>query len=201
LIVAAGSVALAGCMGALSKSPPEKQRYFLTVERPEGTGQKGRGLLRVHRVRVSPVFERKGFVYRTGESTFEHDFYNEFFSAPTVMLRRVTTEWLGASNVFAGVISAREPGDPDWVLEARASRLYADIRESDSPVAVLHMEFAVINARSPKLAVVFEKQYRTNIPTARASPEAFVEGWTEGLTQILTGLEADLRKSFGRRRR
>jgi ABC-type uncharacterized transport system auxiliary subunit len=191
---------LAGCMGALSKSPPEKQRYLLAVERAEETGPRGRGVLRVHRIRVSPVFERKGFVYRTGESTFEHDFYNEFFTAPTVMFRRLTTDWLGRARVFGQVLTAREPGDPDWVLEARTSRFYADVRDPGAPAAVLRMEFAVINARSPKLEVVFEKAYEQNVPTTGASPAAFVEGWTEGLTQILTSLEADLRKSFRRRR-
>ena len=71
-------------LGCLSKSYPERQRYVLDPGRSElphvaaaagasGAGEAPMGALRVGRVRVSPLFERKRFVYRTGDSTDQVD--------------------------------------------------------------------------------------------------------------------------------
>lgn len=63
------------------------------------------------------------------------------------------------------------------------------------------MDFTSVDSRAPGLDVVFEKSYENEMIAARASPEALVGAWSEGLTQTLTSLEADLRARCGRAKR
>jgi cholesterol transport system auxiliary component len=180
-----------GCFGSLERTPPDKQRFML---RPVAEAAPASGaspsVLRVARVRVSPVFEHKGFVYRTGPSTFETDFYNEFFSPPGVLLREVLLDWLDATQVFAA-IARGSSADVDWVLETDVDQLFADQRESGPPKACLEIAFRLIDARSRK--IVFEKRYTASEPAADSSAAALVDAWNRGLGAVFGELVRDVR--------
>jgi len=182
-------------LGCLSKSYPEKRRYIFEIQPPVDAVPGPNGVLRMDRVRVSPLFERKGFVYRTGEATFENDFYNEFFAPPGVLLRKATLNRLRAASIFAEVLDATQMGDVDWMLEGHVTQLYADLRDQAAPLAVLQIEYTLLDARSPTLAIVFRKNYSVRGPAAGGTAEAIVNGWTEALIQVLSELEIDLRKA------
>jgi ABC-type uncharacterized transport system auxiliary subunit len=181
-----------GCLGGLSKSPPEKRRYVFDIERGEATEADGKGVLRVERFRVSRLFERKGFVYRTGGDRFENDFYNEFFAPPGVLLREAVGMWLGDSALFSNVIGGTDSTRADWLLEARVNQLYGDLRDARAPQAVMEIHFTLLDARSPTLTAVFTKRYSARVDAADRSPEAILAAWNSSLVQILSQLEADL---------
>jgi len=185
-------------LGCFSKSYPEKRRYVFEIEPPIDAVPGPNGVLRMDRVRVSPLFERKGFVYRTGEATFENDFYNEFFAPPGVLLRKATLNRLRAASIFSDVLDATQMGDVDWMLEGHVTQLYADLRDRAAPFAVLQIEYTLLDARSPTLAIVFRETYSAQISAAGGSAEAIVNGWTEALTQVLSELEVDLRQRTAR---
>jgi hypothetical protein len=189
----------AGCVRALSREYPEKQRFLLEVERPasalDGPGlASGAGVLRVDRIRVSPLFERKRFVYRTTDQVYEDDFYHEFYVAPNVLVRTATREWMSASPVFASVLDAGERGEPDWFLEGRVMELYGDLRDAALPRAVLAIEYTLIDARSQRLEVAFQRRYRAEVDASAATAENIVAGWNQSLVRILSDLEGDLRR-------
>jgi hypothetical protein len=198
--------------GCLKRSYPEKQRYVFEVVREplpsvtsppvttEGAYEEsvGAGVLRIDRMRISPLFERKGFVYRTADDRFETDFYHEFFAAPALLLRKATGAWLTSASIFSSVIGARDPAQADWRLEGRVGELYADLRDASAPRAVMQVEFSVLAARTPKLDVVFQRRYEVEIPAESRAPGAIMAAWNRALAQILGRFEADLRNDFPR---
>ncbi|MEN8183807.1 MAG: ABC-type transport auxiliary lipoprotein family protein [Myxococcota bacterium] len=192
-------------VGCLSRPYPERQRFVLQVERPglpsvdappPGTSlavAEGE-VLRVGRVRVSPLFERRRFVYRTAEGRFEEDFFHEFFVPPGTILQRETRNWLAASGLFPTVLRSGDPGAADWLLEARVTELYGDRRAE--PRAVLSIEFSLLDDRSGSLTPVLRRAYSEQVGVERGDPEGFQAGWGDALARILAALEADLRREL-----
>jgi cholesterol transport system auxiliary component len=196
LLFAAG-VALAAPLGCLSQKPPEKQRFVFDARREAPAPSKqGVGVLRVDRIRVSPLFERKGFVYRTAESSYQDDFYNEFFAPPGVLLRQATLEWLSQASAFASVSDSTHPGDATWLLEGHVGSLYGDLRDPSAPRAVMEIEFTLLYAKS--LNVRFRKFYSASVAVDDGSAPAIMAGWNEALAQILAELEVDVRERRAR---
>lgn len=198
LLAAAASVSVIAAACFAKRYPPVKQRYVLTIHRTDESSPAGAGVLRVGRMRVSPLFERKSFVYQTGDATFEDDFYNEFFAAPSVILRRATLTWMAESAVFSVVTDATDGGGADWLLEGRAEKLYGDLRDPGAPHAVLEIEFTLRDLRSHRRGVAFRKTYSTERSAPHPSAAGIMEAWNASMRQILSELEADLRKRLAR---
>ncbi len=209
----AGAAAAALALGCLTKSYPQKRRYVTVIERgapidvaanPPGMNPRSgeapvageasvAGVLRVERIRVSPLFERTGFVYRTGDFTFEQDFYNEFYVPPGTMVREATRRWLAASSIFSTVIDAPDPGDSDWSLGGTVDRLFADLRNLKAPQAVVDIDFALKRAGSAPDEEIFRKKYSVVSDAAGLSSTEILAAWNASLSQILRELERDLR--------
>jgi uncharacterized lipoprotein YmbA len=196
-------------MACISKSYPEKQRYVIEVKRPASTGEAapastapekdadatGSTILQLGRVRVSPLFERKGFVYRSSDTTYEQDFYKEFYASPAALVRKATLDWMLSSQIFSSVRPTISAADADWILDADIHELYVDTRDGNRARAVVAIEFSLLDATSPELAVVFHKMYSAQAALSDGSGLAIVAAWTESLSQILSELEADLRRA------
>ena len=185
-------------LGCLSKSYPEKQRHVIAVKRAPNPTSSGQGTLAIGRMRVSSLFERKGFVYPTGDTTFEDDIYNEFFAPPGTLFRNATLDWLSRSSVFASVIDARHRLEADWRLEAQVQKLYGDLRDRKAPQAILEIEFALLEASRTMFELAFRRTYSAAVNASSLSAAAIVAAWSESLEQILTALEEDLRQATSR---
>jgi cholesterol transport system auxiliary component len=181
---------LAGCFGGFVRTPPEKQRFMLQPAQPAEVSDAKAGVLRVARVRVSPVFDHKGFVYQNGPNSFETDFYNEFFSPPGILLREALLGWLEASQLFVPV-SRDSAAEASWVLETDVDQLFADQRGNGAPEAHLEIVFRLLDARTRK--IVFEKRYSASERSADDSPAALVDTWNRELGSMLAELMQDVR--------
>jgi hypothetical protein len=192
-------------LGCLSRSYPERQRFVLDAGRSDlpaveaaaaaqamsrGSNAAGAGALRVGRIRVSPLFERKRFVYRTGEATFEEDFYNEFYAPPAQILREATADWMITSPLFEVVLQSAPYAAAEWLLEGRVERLYADLREDAVPQSVMVIEFSLMRTKTNQEA--FTKRYVAATEIPKRSPSAVVSGWNESLSRILSEFESDV---------
>jgi uncharacterized lipoprotein YmbA len=204
VLIALSVIAVAVLAGCLSRGYPEKRQYVIVVERREAGSDDveagpvkaapgGLGVLRITRVRVGSTFERKGFVYRTDDATYERDFYNEFFAPPGILIREAVGGWLNASSVFSSVTGASDPSPADWLLEARVHELYADVRDRKAARCVMRMSFKMLDAWSPRLVVAFEETYSAEVEAENRSAEGIAAAWNSALAQILTELEDDLR--------
>lgn len=198
VLLLAGVSLLGAC---LSRPYPERERFVLHAERPglpavsapppaASPGRVEGEVLRVSRVRVSPLFERRGFVYRTDENRFEEDFFHGFFLPPGRIVQRETHSWLATSGLFPTVLRGGDPGSADWVLDAKVTELFGDRR--GEPLAVMSIEFSLLDDREGKLELVAHQAYREAIPVERGDPKAFQAGWREALSRILSDLETDL---------
>jgi cholesterol transport system auxiliary component len=189
-----GLVALcAGCVG-IERSYPDKRYFVLEVPaQASPSNPTANETLQVSNIRVSPRYADRSFVYRTSEAGYESDFYNQFLIAPASIITEEVWKGLAGSQVFKYVISASSPLQPSYVLEGAVNALYGDFRNSDSPRAVLEMEFFLTSEIPEKPGILLQKRYAKSIPLSGRSPEALVKGWNQGLEEILTSLVADLK--------
>ena len=186
-----------GC--SVSQPIPKTNTYAIESRRPGAPQAGDGGVVRMHRFRVSPRYERNQFVYRTGDDSYEHDFYHQFEAPPGPLIREGVSEWLRASGLFTSVLDAAGQERADWLLEGQVTAFYADLRERDDPSAVIQLEITLLDARSTHLDVAFRKYYGLRVPAADRSPEALRAAWVQAMIRVLSDLEADLRGVVGRR--
>jgi len=178
--------------GCLAKQPPTIDRFVLEVPSVPATAERPVGILRVDRVAVSPLYDKSGFVYRTGPSRYVEDYYNQFFVAPGLLVARVAAERLGASGLFTRVLAADERGTSDWILDGEVVELYGDFREPDAPRAVLAVDYTLLMQKNPRPSVRFSKRYTAVAPAADATGQGVVDAWNRCLADVLERLERDL---------
>jgi ABC-type uncharacterized transport system auxiliary subunit len=191
------SLALLTACVNLERSYPEKRYFALQAQRPSGGGNAvSDAALRVSPFRVSPAFEVTEMVYRRGENEYESDFYNEFFLLPSDMVTEAARRWFTDSGLFQNVITAGSMVDTSLVLEGAVPALYADLRDSGSPKAVLELQALLLHdspAESPRM--IFQKSYSQAVPMEGVSAAAFVASMNSALAMSLQALEEDIRKA------
>ena len=184
----------AGCV-SLERSYPDK-RYFVVElgENAQRSNPAGNQTLLVSGLRISPRYADKSFVYRTSESGYESDFYNQFLTSPETMLSEEVRKGLAASPAFKYVVGPSSQLQPNYVLEGSVNALYGDFRNLNTPSAVLEIEFFLHNEDSANPGVVLQKRYTKTVPLSGRSPDALVKGWSQALGAVLTELNSDLEK-------
>lgn len=188
------SLLLSGCTGLKSEAV-EKQYFTLSAVRPEKAPSPENGaVLRIRTLRVSPQYRDKALVYRTGEFSFQSDFYNEFFVPPGSQITRNVREWLKRSDIFQYVVGPKSRVESEYTLEGLVLPLYGDYRDTRDPKAVMGIEFFLMKEGSSRSEITFQKKYYKEIPIKKISPEELVRGWNRVLGQILKELEEDLRQ-------
>jgi cholesterol transport system auxiliary component len=183
----------AACVG-IERSYPDKRYYVLEVPaKTNPSNPTASETLEVSNIRVSPRYADRSFVYRTSESGYESDFYNQFLVAPASLITEEVRKGLIETQSFKHVISSTSQSQPSYVLEGTVNALYGDFRNADSPRAVLEMEFFLSSDTPAKPGILLQKRYTKSIPLNGRSPEALVKGWNQALEEILTSLAADLK--------
>ena len=177
-------------------SYPQKHTFMLnadreTTARPVLTEKP----LIVSRFRSAPQYESKGFVYRKGELDYESDYYNEFLALPGSMISEEVRKWLAKSGLFRFVSDSQDIEESHYNLDGSVTALYGDYSQGMPPHAVLEIRFSLSQKSKDRSAIVFQRDYREQIPVKGNSPEQLVRGWNEALRKILTALEEDLSKS------
>ncbi len=195
MLLAAGT---AGC--SLLRTPlPERQQFVLEAPRAEAAPALAGGPLVLMRpFRPSPRLDGPRFVYRLGPDRFVSDYYHVFWNVPEDLVADQVRRWLDASGLFGAVVDGATTARPAYLLEGALSELYADFSPGDPARAVIALRVALIDVGRVPTSVVFHRDYRAEIGAASDAPEDIVRGWNEGLAQILTGFETDLRAQFVR---
>jgi hypothetical protein len=136
------------------------------------------------------------FVYRTGDQTFESDFYNVFWTPPAAMVANTTGKWLRASGLFSAVVDAGSLTPRSYALEGAVAELYGDYRNPGKPAAVMELRFALEDVQRNEPRILFQKDYSLSRPIATATPSALAAGWNQILGEILAALQTDLRATL-----
>ena len=180
-----------GCV-KLAHEPLDKH-YFQIV--PERTATKAATdkdtVLKVRRLSISELYNTRELIYRESEGRVESDYYNMFFVTPSDMLTTELRKWLRDSGLFSHVI---EPGSmviPGLTLEGVVNSLYGDYT-SDSPAAVVEMQFFVVDESTARNVIVFSADYTQRVPISKPDPADLVKAMTRGVESIFIDLETDL---------
>jgi cholesterol transport system auxiliary component len=201
LLLLALALGAAGCF-SLRQERPEKRFYVIETERPGGANKAAdaeaaaRRVLAVRTLRVSPGYEDRSLVYRTGPATYESDFYNEFFILPHSMLSEQTRRWFEASGLFAHVVSTASRLEATHLLEGSITALYGDFSAPDAPRAVVKMQFFLIDDTGVEPRLEASRDYRSSVALSEKTPAAVVEGFSKGMAEILTNLENDFAEAL-----
>lgn len=176
----------------LGGKPLDKKFFQITpVRTGEPSSSKSDLTLKVRRLAVSDLYNTREIVYREKDGQIDSDFYNMFFVTPSNMLTPELRKWLSASGLFAHII---EPGSmvvPSLTLEGVVNSLYGDY-STGTPVAVVEMQFFVVDESTADNAIIFSNTYAQKIPIAQANPQQLVQAMTLGVQNIFTDLEKDL---------
>ncbi len=186
-------VALAGCGVSLSRPAPEKMSFLLHASRASAqpAARAHAHTLRINRFDVAQPFSGKPLVYRTGETRFETDFYNEFVATPAGMLTERTAGWLRDARTFRNIIPMTLTIEHRYVLEATGVEMYADLRDAAQPQAVLSIRFYLARDDAQS-AILYDKTIARRVPLGARAPEAIAAGLDRALIGVLETLEADL---------
>jgi cholesterol transport system auxiliary component len=183
----------AACVG-FERSYPDRRYFVLEVPaQASPSNPTASETLQVSNIRVSPRYADRGFVYRTSESGYESDFYNQFLVAPASLITEEVRKGLIDAQIFKHVIASTNQSEPSYVLDGAVNALYGDFRNVDSPRAVLEMEFFLTSESPTKPGILMQRRYARSIPLTGRSPEALVKGWNQALEEILTALVTDLK--------
>jgi cholesterol transport system auxiliary component len=181
---------LVGCV-SLERSYPDK-RYFVIEVKDTQSANPGNGqILAMFNLQISPRYADRDFVYRTSETEYESDFYNQFLTFPAVMISEETRKALAASSKFKFVVGSSSSLNPNYVLEGSINSLYGDFRNPSAPAAVLEIEFFLHNENPAHAGIVLQKRYMKSVPLKEKSPEALAKGWSEALESIVGSFVAD----------
>jgi cholesterol transport system auxiliary component len=179
----------AGCLD-LKKSYPDKRSFVLDLGIPEQeTRSKGERVLKIHKLRVSPLFAGRAMVYRVADLQYENDFYNEWFVAPATLVTQQMHNWLSGSTGFQLVVYGTNHVEPTHLLEGTVTEFYGDFRHE--PRAVLSLELHLLDAvrdRQP----FFRRTYHQDVTLSDRSSEALARGLTEALRGALVDLAKDI---------
>lgn len=184
------AVLCSGCI-SLERSYPERRYFVIQVAEPQRPGADNGQVLAVANLHISPRFADRNFVYRTSAAEFEADFYNQFLSAPAILISEETRKALAASP-FKFVVGPGSPLTPNFVLEGSVNALFGDFRNASAPSAVLEIEFFLHSEDPARPGVVLQKIYRKAVPLKERSPQALAQGWSAALEAIAGEFVADL---------
>jgi cholesterol transport system auxiliary component len=185
---------LSSCVN-LAKSNPERQYYALDVARQVEAGIPAAGtVLEVRRFGVAPAFQGQELVYRTDNTRYESDFYNQWFVPPSTMLTQQVQNWLVNARLFEHVVTTTSYVQATHRLEGTVTDLYGDYRQKDRHQAVVGIRMILIEDNSTRTAILFQRDYQKMVDVTDTSPEGLTQAWNQGLEQVFMAFEQDLRK-------
>lgn len=191
-IVSALTLLSAAC--SLSRPSPVKSTYLLEPPAPAARNpMPGSATLKIEAVTVAAPFRGRTLIYRESDSKYEADFYEEFLVSPATMLGEAMAAWLAATGIYRAVLPPSTSIDGDFALEAFFTELYADLRDTARPAAVLKAKFFLTSSTAPAGVFVWNGELgsRTDVPSRSA--DALVRGFNAGLGNMLEQLAAVLR--------
>ena len=173
---------------SLSKSMPQATTYVIDLSPPTAALTRNSQTLRMGHVRVAPAFAEKPLIIRTDAVQYTTDFYNIFITEPGNMLGTLMAEWLAQAGPFRTVLQPDSTAPATYVLEAVVTELYGDFRPGKSPVAVMTVQFSLVDLQGLAPQARLEQTIGRRIELPEGTPNALVQAYGQALNEILTEL-------------
>jgi ABC-type uncharacterized transport system auxiliary subunit len=146
------------------------------------------GSIRLERVRVSPPFDGRAFVYQKGDLNFEYDYFNQFVAMPSDLLTAEVFAGLNASRRFEQVLPPEIVLDTPHRLEVTVTRLVGDFRDRGSPQAVIAMRVLLLEVTNHGIRVLAQDVIEESEPIPSPSAEDLTRGWGKALGRSINTL-------------
>jgi len=189
------ALGVAGLCGCSSEAAWKSQSFALALpDIPPATALKTNVVV-LRRVTISPLFQGRSFIYRTGADTYEHDPYAGFFVPPERAIEQPIRAWLRDGDA-CGCVS--EPGSgltPSLTAEVSVNELYGDFRKVGHPAGVMEIHFILyeIHKDGPG-RVLLDKVFVHQAKMAKATPVALADAWDTDLREIMVDLNSALKQ-------
>lgn len=176
---------IGGC--GIPRQPAAAQTVLLLTDTPDTQPSVALAeCLRVRTVRAAAPFTGAALLYRTGERTYEKDYYNSFAAAPDKQLNALLAARLKAAGITICPDGIR--GDRRLTLEPHLEGLYADFTQPTSPFATAKMRF-VLTAYDNSCrcgSIVFDRTFEAtaSLPT-KPTAEAVVAAMSAAVGDVL----------------
>ena len=181
-----------GCV-SLEQKYPDKSYFVIEISSAgQASPAQGDRVLLVSNLHISPRYAGTGFVYRTSETAYESDFYNQFLSSPGTMISEEVRKGLAAASAFRYIVGPASELTAKYVLEGSVNALYGDFRNLNAPAAVLEIEFFLRKENSSNPGIALHKRYEKSVAIGQRTPDALAKGWDQALEAIIANLVADL---------
>ena len=184
---------LVGCFTFPKKEFPSKKYHVLEFHRKLKPVESKNGIiLSIPALKISPPFNRREFIYRKGASEYESDFYNEFISAPDVLITEQLRQWFYNSGLIETIALSNSHVPPSHFLQGNITTLYADYRNPNALKANAGLRIMLVDDTEIEAKIIFQKGYQIAVNIAAKNPKDLISGWNQGFQQIFTELESDL---------
>jgi len=176
---------------------PEKKFYMLeTLKVSPVKSQTKKGILRIAKIRMSPPYTGKGFIYKKSNITYDTDFYNEFLVSPDDMIAELIRKWMESSGLFERVTCSPGHFKENYILEGAVTTIHGDYSNSKNPLAVLCMQFFLIKDNGLNYQLIFQKNYARQVAIDKHNTQSLVQGWNKALTKIMIDFQSEIDKKL-----
>jgi ABC-type transport auxiliary lipoprotein component len=186
-----------GATSCLSGPAIAPKTFSIDPPAPRSAVSTGTVILAVPRVEVTQPYSGQSLIYSTGEHTLQRDPYARFVAPPGALLTAAIRGYLVNADFVRDVVA---PGDGElWAatVDVAVSKMEGELRPGGSS-AVLIMRIRVRSgpAMTREPGEILLKTYTSTIPITRTTAQDFVNAWNQGLENIMTQFQSDLRSSL-----
>lgn len=174
-----------GC--GMTHSYPTKAFYALPSLDLEPQAMTLPMMLTIPRAYVAPPFGSRALQYRVSETLYEPAYYQQWASDPGSLVSAAVSRSLASTGGFIVLADGTTPGVP--VLRLTVTELYADVRNSQSPRAVLAVQVALLDEHGNVMLV---RDARSELTARSDQPSDIIDAWASGLGRITGSLVPDL---------
>ena len=189
--------ALLAVTGCLFRPAIVSQSFSIDPPAPQSAAAPAGVILALARVEVAPPYSGQALVYRTGEHGLGHDPYARFAAPPGWLLTAAIRGYLMNADFVRNVVAPGAGTRSQATVEVAVSKLEGELRPGGSS-AILTLRFRVFSdpdgVRGP--SEILLKTYSKSISIPRSTAKDVVNGWNQGLAEIMAEFQTDLRGSL-----
>ena len=191
------SLLLSGCSILPQQDYPSKNNYSLETIRPKVESRKidSPAIIQINPYEIAHQFSKHSFVYRQSDYRFVSDYYNNYVTAPALLITEQSLRWFSQSQI-AFFPTLRNSLASTHQLHGTIHELYIDRRNPAAPVAQLSISIT-LSARGTE-APLLQKRYTANQAAEGDNAEAFAKAISQALSKILSEQEEDIKQALKR---